>query len=68
MEDAVFTWAELVLDGRWWWMDGWMDGNERDMKEKRKGEKWRERKVRGTSSSNPYLLGVIEIWRPRNFD
>ncbi len=40
-------------------MDGWMDGsgwkwmnrevgNERDMKEKRKGEKWRERKVRGT--------------------
>ncbi len=53
------------MDG---WMDGWMGGNERDMKEKRKGEKWRERKVRGTSSSNPYLLGVIEIWRPRNFD
>ena len=38
----------MVVDG---WMDGWMEGemeNERDMKEKRKGEKWRERKVRGT--------------------
>ncbi len=50
-----------MVDGSGWkWMDGEM-GNERDMKEKMKGEKWRERKVRGTSSSNPYLLGVIEI-------
>jgi len=48
----------VVADGGW--MEGEME-KESDMEEKMKGEKWRERKIRGTSSSNPYLLGVIEI-------